>query len=168
MNENMQSCELGIPYPPAQTEGKNLFYASLLTNDYAGIISEMSAVTSYMYQHLISSNQKIADTIKCISLVEMRHLGFIGELISSFGGNPRLAVQSGCNSSFWSAHNISYETNPKCFLKENIASERSAVANYNVRMNQIHDVNVQSLLARIVLDEEHHIKLFMALLEEIN
>lgn len=166
MNEHMFNCELPVPYPSVQTEGKNLYYASLLTNDYAGVVSEMSAVTGYMYQHFITSNAKIADTLKCISVVEMRHLGFIGELITAFGGNPRIAVQSGCKSTYWNAQYISYETNPKCYLKENIANERVAIANYNIRMNQICDRFVQALLERIILDEENHIKLFSALLDE--
>lgn len=166
MNENIASCELDIPYPPLQTDGKNLYYASLLTNDYAGVVSEMSAVTGYMFQHLVTANKKISGTIKCISRVEMRHLGFIGELINLFGGNPRIAVQSGCKSTYWNAQYISYETNPKCFLKENIANEKAAIANYNIRTNQISDSSVQSILERIIQDEENHIRLFSALLEE--
>lgn len=166
MNEHMSNCELPVPYPSVQTAGKNLYYASLLTNDYAGVVSEMSAVTGYMYQHFITSNAKIAHMLKCISIVEMRHLSFIGELITAFGGNPRIAVQSGCKSTYWNAQYISYETNPKCYLKENIANERAAIANYNIRMNQISDSFAKALLERIILDEENHIRLFSALLDE--
>ena len=166
MNEHMSVCELAIPYPPLQIDGKNLYYASLLTNDYAGVVSEMSAVTGYVFQHLITANQKISDTIRCISHVEMRHLGFIGELINLLGGKPRFAVQLGCKSAFWNAQYISYETNPKYFLKENIANEKAAIENYYIRITQINDQSVQSVLSRIILDEENHIRLFNALLEE--
>ncbi len=166
MNEHMRSCELPIPYPPLKIDGKNLYYASLLTNDFAGAVSEMSAVTAYSFQHFVTYNQKISETIKCISLVEMRHLAFIGKLISSYGGNPRLAVQAGCKSTFWNAQYISYETNPKCYLKENIVNEKAAIASYNNRINQISDKAVQELLKRIILDEENHISLFTDLLEE--
>lgn len=166
MNETMRSCELRLPYPPAETQGKNLYYASLLTNDFAGIVSEMSAVTAYVFQHLATPNKKIADVLECISIVEMRHLGFIATLINAFGGKPRFAVQSGAKCCFWSAQSISYETNPRCYLKENIANERAAIANYKTRIKQISDSKVQALLSRIIQDEEHHIGLFTALLEE--
>jgi len=63
MNEHIAGCELEIPYPPLQTDGKDLYYASLLTNDYAGVVSEMSAVTGYMFQQFVTSNKKIVDTI---------------------------------------------------------------------------------------------------------
>ncbi len=166
MNENLRSCELPIPYPMLKTDGKNLYYASLLTNDYAGAVSEMSAVSAYIFQRLLTHNQKISETLRCISLVEMRHLGFIGKLISDYGGNPRFAVQSGSRSTYWNAQYINYETNPKCYLKENISNEKLAIASYNNRINQISDRPVQELLKRIILDEENHIRLFTDLLEE--
>ncbi len=162
----MRSCELPIPYPPLKTNGKNLYYATLLTNDFAGAISEMSAVTAYSFQHLVTNIHKISETIKCISLIEMRHLEIIGKLISNYGGNPRLAVQAGYKSTYWNAQYISYETNPKHYLKENIVNEKVAIASYNNRISQISDRSVQELLERIILDEENHIRLFTDLLEE--
>ncbi|MBP8641167.1 MAG: hypothetical protein KBI01_09790 [Oscillospiraceae bacterium] len=165
MNEQMYGCELDVPYPPVQVSGKNLYYASLLTNDYAGVVSEMSAVMGYVFQSLVSNNQIISATINCISIVEMRHLRYIGELIELLGGKPRFAVQSGCKSSFWEGQFISYEANPKYYLKENIANEKTAIANYSLRIKQINDNFVQSILNRIIMDEENHIRIFNALLD---
>ena len=167
MIEQTFSCYLSKPYPQVKTESKNMYYASLLTSDFAGTISEMSAVSQYTYQQIISSTPKISDTLSCISKVEMHHMEILGELISALGGNPRIAVQSGCNCIFWSAQYISYETNPKVFLKENITAELSAIANYKARINQISDPYIQDILARIIMDEEYHIELFRALLEEL-
>ena len=165
MNEHMICCELQLPYPPIRTDGKNLYYASLLTNDYAGVVSEMSTSLVYMFQHFVTAKQKISDTLKCIAQVEMRHFGLIGELIGAYGGNPRYSVQSGSKSNFWNAQNIGYETNPKLFLKENIVNEKASIVNYNIRMNQINDKHVHVLLERIILDEQNHIKVFNTLLE---
>ena len=166
MSDNMRSCELNIPYPEVKTGGNNLYYASLLTNDYAGVISEMSAVAKYIFQHLVTSNKKIADTVSCISVVEMRHMKFLGEIIRDFGGNPRLAVQSGCNTVFWNAQHIGYDTDPRTYLKDNIANEKAAIASYSNRINQINDIYVQKVLERIILDEKNHIGLFNALIDE--
>jgi bacterioferritin len=166
MNESTIGCALRLPYPPTETQGKNLYYAALLTNDYAGIVSEMSAVTTYAFQQLVTPNKKIHDVLACISAVEMRHLGLIGGLIEAFGGKPRFAVHMGGKCSFWNAQSISYEANPRCYLKENIANERAAITNYRTRIRQIADSKAQALLSRIILDEELHIGLFAALLEE--
>jgi Mn-containing catalase len=164
----LRCCELNIPYPQAVTKGKNLYYASLLTNDYAGTVSEMSAVTKYVFQHMVTPNKKISDTVRCISIVEMKHLEIIGEIIHNFGGNPRFAVQYGCNAAFWSAQYVSYGTDPRSYLRENIAEERAAIASYGARINQINDIYVQKMLERIILDEENHIRIFTDLLEEFS
>jgi len=167
MIEHAISCYLPKPYPHVKTESKNMYYASLLTSDFAGTISEMSAVSMYTYQQIISSTPKISDTLSCISKVEMHHMEILGELISILGGNPRIAVQSGSNCIFWSAQYISYETNPKIFLKENISAEMATIANYKTRISQITDPYIQDILARIIMDEEYHIELFRALLDEL-
>jgi len=166
MNEHIIGCELQLPYPPVKTDGKNLYYASLLTNDFGGVVSEMSTSLAYVFQSFVTANTKVSDTIKCIALVEMRHLGLIGELINAYGGNPRYAVQSGSKCNFWNAQYIGYETNPKLYLKENIVNEKASIANYNIRINQISDRSVHDLLARIILDEENHVNILNGLLEE--
>ena len=168
MNERSISQHLSIPYPPIKIESKNMYYASLLTSDFAGTISEMSAVSLYTYQQIITSNKKFSAVIREISRTEMHHMEILGELICLLGGNPRIAVQSGCNSIFWSAQYISYETNPNVFLKENVTAEMSAIANYKSRINQISDPFIQKILNRIILDEENHIKLFNGLIKELN
>lgn len=165
MNDDMLGCELGIPYPPAKTESKNLYYAALLTNDFAGSVSEMSAVTKYTFQNAAATEKRVSDIMKCISMIEMRHLGFLSSLIKDFGGKPRIAVQSGCNTIYWSAHYISYDTDPRTFLRGNITDEKAAIASYINRINQINDKYVKKLIERIILDEENHIRIFSTILD---
>lgn len=162
----MEGCELSIPYPPTQVSGKNQYFAALLTNDYSGIVSELSAVTTYSFQQFISKAKKLEETLRCISLVEMRHLAILGKLINQLGGNPRFAVQSGSNCIFWNAQNISYESNPRVFLRQNITNEKAAINSYRLRIRQINDPHIRAIIERIILDEERHITLFSALLEE--
>ncbi len=166
MNENTMGCALCLPYPPAETQGKNLYYAALLSNDYAGIVSEVSAVASYVFQQLVTQNKKIGDVLARIVDVEMRHLRLIGGLIEAFGGKARFAVHAGGRCIYWNAQSISYETNPVNYLKGNIANEQTTITNYRARISQITDSKAQALLSRIILDEEQHIGLFTALLEE--
>ena len=45
--------KLDIPYPEVMVEEKNSYYADLLSQDYAGMVSESTAAFLYSYQHLI-------------------------------------------------------------------------------------------------------------------
>lgn len=167
MSENKGSCTLNIPYPPVKTSGRSKRYAALLSGAFGGQVSEMTAITLYLYQHFISTDEKLADTLSCIARVEMRHLDILGELISEYGALPRIGAQAGRGVRFWSGQYVSYETNPKVFLKKNIVAEEDAIYDYRRLIKQIDDENTMALLERIILDEEHHIKLFTELLQEL-
>ena len=39
---------MDLPYPPIQVQEKNPAYANLLSVDYCGSVSEMSAITQYI------------------------------------------------------------------------------------------------------------------------
>lgn len=166
MNEE-NNCRLDLPYPEVRVQGRNTSDAALLSNDYAGQISEMSAVSQYSYQHLITQDARISKAVACISMVEMHHFEMVGKLIFMLGGNPRIAVQNNCAVRFWTAQNIDYCADPKCYLIINIESEEKAIASYLKRIEQINDAYVHKVLERIILDEEHHIKIFHQLLNEI-
>lgn len=166
MNE-AYNCYLDIPYPTVTTEGRNTAYAAILTNDLAGQVSEMTAVSQYVYQHIISVNQKIAKAMECIARVEMRHYEFISELIRDFGGNPKVAVQNGCSLIFWNAQYVDYCSDPKIFLKNNIAAETAAISNYTKRIGQMSDNSACAVLERIILDEENHRRIFYELLADL-
>lgn len=161
------NCRLDIPYPEVRTEGKNASYAALLSNDFAGQVSEMSAVSQYIYQHLVTPDEKISETVECISIVEMRHFEMIGKLIYQLGGNPLIASQNNCTVRFWTAQYINYCADARCYLKINIENEEKAIANYLKRIKQINDTYIRAVLERIILDEEYHIKIFSQLLNEI-
>lgn len=41
---------LPFPYPPARVQEQNPFYAKLLTVDYCGAVSELTAITQYIQE----------------------------------------------------------------------------------------------------------------------
>lgn len=166
MNEE-NNCRLNLPYPEIRVQSRNTNYAALLSNDYAGQISEMSAVSQYMYQHLVTENEKISETVECISIVEMMHFEMLGELIYKLGGNPKIAAQNNCACRYWTSQYIDYCPDAKYYLKTNIENEEKAIANYMKRIEQINDCYIREILERIILDEEHHIKIFSQLLNEV-
>ena len=167
MNETF-NCRLDVAYPEVRTESRNTGYAALLTNDIAGKVSELSAITQYLYQHIVVKNEKIASALECISQVEMMHYEMISTLIYDFGGTPKLAVISGCSARYWSGQYPDYSCDPKSFLATNISNEQSAIAAYSARITQINDSYVKAVLERIIMDEEHHIEIFRQLLGEIS
>lgn len=159
---------LDLPYPPVETCGKNPRYAMLLTTDYAGQNGELTAITTYLFQHFICSDEKIHEAMRAVAMVEMKHMGFLGELIHLYGGCPTMGMQNGGRTCFWSGNYVNYNTNPCSFLKSNIAQEQAAINTYRNRIAQINDEPVRALLERIIKDEEHHICIFENLLCELN
>ena len=47
-----------LPYPPIRVSGKNPSYADLLSVDYCGAVSEMSAITQYINNENRLASQK--------------------------------------------------------------------------------------------------------------
>lgn len=165
MSQN--DCRLDIPYPPVEAKGKNLYYARLLLNDYAGQNGEMTAVTQYLYQHFITagSDNTLAESLICISEAEMHHFELLGKLITLLGGNPLLRTQNQGRNIYWSGKYIPELRNVKRILQKNIESENIAIRNYRIRIFQINDPQIQSLLERIIKDEELHITIFKKFLD---
>lgn len=165
MSMNANCCRLDIPYPPVKTTGKCQNAASLLTNDYAGPVSEMSSISAYTFQHIANGDEELKNALGCIAMVEMHHFEMLGQLIKEFGGCPRIGMrQSGCGWRYWTAQYVSWETEPAAFLRENIRNERAAIACYTARIAQIDDECAKKVLERIILDEQHHISIFTGFL----
>ena len=78
-----------LPYPPVQVRNKNQRYANLLSIDYCGSVSEMSAITQYINNESILSgdNCQMAKTILGIAMAEMIHLQKLAALIILLGGS---------------------------------------------------------------------------------
>ena len=73
-----------LPYPPIRVSGKNPSYADLLSIDYCGSISELSAIAQYINNEnrLASENCPMAQALLGMAVCEMIHLQKLGELIA--------------------------------------------------------------------------------------
>ena len=74
------NCSLELPYPKVigqvtQREIEKLY------DLYAGRFSEMTAITSYTYQSVITSGMPLSELLEEISVVEMRHLQMLASLV---------------------------------------------------------------------------------------
>lgn len=164
--------KLDIPYPEVMVEQKNHYYADLLSQDYAGGVSETTAALAYSYQHFntFKSNEGYSEIIKEISIVEMKHLEILGETIKLLGKEPVYktceALRGDCI--MWSSSNIVYDNDIKDMLKTNIKSEKMAIRNYEHHKSLIDDKYIKEMLSRIILDEKRHVEIFETLLRELN
>lgn len=157
-------CTLPVPYPEICVSGQNKNYARMLSEAYAGTGGELSAILQYTYGHIVSedeSPERLSPTLECVAITEMKHLEMLGELIFMLGGDPKFcdAVSRGC----FDAGKVNYQTQPERIIRAAIAGERAAVSLYRELMRKIDDECVRAVIRRIILDEEHHIKIFSEL-----
>lgn len=156
----MLSCsqyQLNLPYPEI-TGGPEPETVTLLHEDYAGMVSEFTALNQYMYQYILltEKDRSFAHELECIAITEMRHKEMLGKAIVRLGGTPIFAT---CNS-YWCANFVNYVEDPQRMLVSNIGIENAAIANYRFHIQMISNASVRQLLERIILDEELHIRLF--------
>jgi bacterioferritin len=154
------------PYPPIKVQSKNKYYAEILFNDYAGMISEMSAINQYLYGYFISDiDKETAKLFENISITEMLHMEILAKLIVLLGEKP--TFRGGYNTNnYWSGKYIFYKDDIKKQLEYSIDIEKKAIQNYLNDIKLIKDVYIQDILKRIILDEEVHIKLFEQTLDK--
>lgn len=151
-----------LPYPPIDPK-PNSHYAQILMEDYAGIVSELTAITKYEYQSvvLMQSFPDFSKELSKIGMVEMHHLDILAQLIFKLGGDPRYRAHSNPTMGhFWSGQNVDYQCSFPTLIYENIQGEKKAIENYRRHLCLIHDVSVQKNIQRIILDEEQHVRIF--------
>ena len=157
-----------LPYPPLQVKEKNPVYASLLSVDYCGSVSELSATTQYINNENRLSCEKcpVAKTLLGIAMAEMMHLQKLGELIVLLGGNINfVAKYRNGGAKMWTPEYLQIPENLKNMLLADIESEKAAIAQYEAHIKMIKDDCVNAVLARIIRDEEYHIMLLRTMLQ---
>lgn len=154
-------------YPEVKVEGPNLYYASLLMDDYASSVGEFGAINQYLYHHFITEprNKHVAETLRDIAIVEMKHMELLADAIIKLGGNP---VFKGYLQPSWNPRSIFIGRNLRERIIANINAEQEAINNYQKHIHVIHDGYIRELLARIIDDEQVHIKILSRTLEKLS
>lgn len=159
-----------LPYPPLQVSGKNRAYANLLSIDYCGSVSELSAITQYINNENRLSGERcqMAKTILGIAMAEMTHLQKLGELIALLGGNVDfVARHPNGRQMMWTPGYLTIPENAKKMIAADIEAEKGAISQYRMHIKMINDNYVNAVLARIIKDEEYHIMILSALMNEL-
>lgn len=153
-----------IPYPEIRVEKPNIEYAKVLSNIYAGEISEESCINLYIFEHiaLFNTYEEYSEILKRIAIVEMHHLQMLGETIKLLGMKPILMNYNSEKKGFipWKSNYIDYNTNIEDVIDLDIKSEKKAIEVYKNIFEIVKDKYVRNLITRIIMDEELHLKIF--------
>lgn len=161
---------MALPYPAVKVREKNQNYANILSIDYCGSISELSAITQYINNEnrLACDKCPMAKTILGIAMAEMIHLQKIGEMIFLLGDNISFTAKyRDGRQVMWTPQHLNLKENAREMLMANIESEKAAINQYRVHIKMIQDDGIQAVLGRIIRDEEYHIMILQALLKEV-
>lgn len=147
------------PYPEVKVERPNLEYALILHDDFAGKVSETTAIMQYLHHHWDMEDvlEDTAELLEDISMVEMHHMDILAELITRLGGTP---VYHDSNRRMWKAEYVEYLPGMPCRqIISDIEGEKAAIEAYRHHITIIDDRYIKAILERIILDEEFHIRL---------
>lgn len=167
---NVKPIMMDLPYPAIRVYEQNPVYANLLSADYCGSVSEMTAITQYINNENRMSGDKcpLAQTVLGIAMAEMIHLQKLGELIFLLGGNLDFTVKNrDGRKRMWTPEYLSIHGNVRKMLMADVESEKAAINQYKVHMRMIKDNYINAVLARIIKDEEYHIMILQAMLNEM-
>lgn len=156
-----------LPYPEIQVRCQNQIYANLLSVDYCGATSEMSAITQYINNEnrLFIQNCQTARTMLGLAMAEMMHLQKLGEMIVLLGGNIDFTAkyQNG-RRWMWTPEHLNIPEQAKKMVIADIEAEKAAIHQYRAHMKMIQDQGVNDVLMRIIKDEEYHIMILQSLI----
>lgn len=155
------------PYPSTKGVGKNLAYAKIIQESLSSPISEFTAISQYVFDHMISGPQNvdISEAFEGIAIVEMEHLELLGKLIIELGAIPY--YKGDWRNKFWQGNFVKYNTNLRTMILCAISDEKKAISQYQRSIDMIKEPKICKLLERIILDEEVHIEIFKELLRKL-
>ncbi|WP_138207694.1 ferritin-like domain-containing protein [Haloimpatiens lingqiaonensis] len=150
------------PYPEVRVLRPNLYYASILMDDYAGMVSEFTAISQYLYHYFFFKdiNDELGELLENVSITEMLHMEILADVIKKLGGNPVIRGSYSTCGNFWNGSFVYYGITLCERLKADIDSEYKAIEEYQKHIFIIEDPYIKAILQRIILDEKVHINLF--------
>ncbi|AGK98428.1 ferritin-like domain-containing protein [Clostridium pasteurianum] len=161
-SSNSSYCRVNLPYPSVKICKKDKHDAALLLDDYASCCtSEYTTISQYIYAHELAGSKYVADVFLCIAMVEMSHLSMLANVICQLGVKPKFRSGS-CE--IWCSDCVPYGHCTKDRIKLAIKGECKAIEQYRMHIEKLHNRCIKDLLARIILDEQLHIKIFKSLL----
>jgi len=150
------------PYPEIKVLGPNIYYSELLMDDYAGIVSEFTAISQYLYHYFFFKDidKELGELLENVSITEMLHMEMLADTIKLLGGNPVIRGSYSTWGNYWNGSFVFYGKDLCERLKADLDSEYKAIINYQNHICMIGDPYIKDILGRIILDEKVHVNLF--------
>ncbi|MDR0946364.1 MAG: peptidoglycan-binding protein [Ruminococcus sp.] len=169
MDADMSPYHLPDPYPVPVNLLPNAEESALLSVAYAGVNSEMTALSQYVVHHetCADTNPDISHDILQIGIIEMFHLDMLGSCIKQLGGSVYMINRYG-KPQYWTSKNIKYGNDLISRLKIDIQSENDCINSYRRIISRLKNPALIDLLARIIKDEELHITLFNQMIDKLS
>ncbi|MDP4109156.1 MAG: ferritin family protein [Bacillota bacterium] len=164
---NANKYRVDLSYPEAMAFKPDESTALLLLSDYSGRVSELDAVSQYIFQKIMfeKSFPDVSEALLGIAVVEMEHLELLGGFIRTLGVVPEFYSCEKGKHVYWNAcpKNVDYTVNVKKALLGDINIEMKAIKQYEKHIEQTEDEYVKCALRRIILDEQLHIDILSEL-----
>jgi Mn-containing catalase len=145
---------------PGEIPEPNFTYAMLLYEAYAGKHSELSSVTTYLYQAVVLDRPEFDELLRPIAYDELRHLEQLAWCIRFLGVDPRYGAFSKGLWVDWRSRYLNYTTELCTMLDYNMADERAASRHYSELAVKIPIPEIQAILNRLSAEEEDHYQCF--------
>ncbi|MCL4458772.1 MAG: manganese catalase family protein [Chloroflexi bacterium] len=126
---------------------------TLLNED---ITREHETIVQYLQHAYAIGEGAIACAIEEIAREEMWHLEWLSERVVGLGGDPTLERGG-----------ITIEKQATAMLRDDIAQEEKAIAQYRRHIEAIGDEGTKKMLERILADEESHRDQFESMVKEL-
>ena len=159
-----------LPYPPVKVRNENLTYANLLSIDYCGAVSEMTAITQYINHEnrLAASRCPMAKALLGMAISEMMHLQKLSQMIVLLGGKVDYTAKfRNGDWKIWTPEYIKSPEQARQMLQADLDAERATIDQYRMHINMIADNYINDVLERIINDEEYHVMMLQFLLKEV-
>ncbi len=150
------------PYPPIEDIKQDIKFGRMLYNSYSGYKSELTTILQYVNENISNqSSQELQNVLIKIAIEEMFHLKILGELLVKLGFTP---YYMGSRNNKWCSDNVKYKFyNVNEMLDYNIEGEKDAIREYKRLIENTDDKCIKAIIARIIKDEENHIRIFESL-----
>ena len=160
-----------LPYPEIGEVLCDKRSATIISPAYCGVVGELSAVLGYTYQSINFAklaDEEMVDLLLGISLTEMHHFKILAQTLCSLGVDPVFTTCPPYHSEYYSTSGITFSKTPEKMLMDAITGEMVAVNEYKRMLKNLSNERVATIIERILLDEELHVKVLKEKFDKFN
>lgn len=157
-------------YPNLSDLSPDCFSARILSAAYATSCGELNAVLQYEYHSvnfLCGGNKAVAEQLKGIAVAEMMHLDMLAEALMRLGAQPVYSVVPPSQYNFYSAKFVAYSRSLQNMIEDDLMGEKYAIYTYERMLMRLKNPTLQTLICRIIDDENLHVSVLCAILDEL-